>query len=75
VPSSCGTGAANGLAGVAWRGSRAGVLSGLAVSIARARMCCRNAQKYRGAASKDELFRDHVPLLGSILPSGVFGAT
>jgi hypothetical protein len=38
-------------------------------------MCCHNAQKYRGAASKDELFLDHVPLLGSILPSGVFGAT
>jgi hypothetical protein len=29
----------------------------------------------RGASGEDVLFFDHVPLLGSILPSGVFGAT
>jgi len=67
------TGAANGLTGDLVS-VRAGVLSGLAAVLHDPRVLSQRS-KYRGAASKDELFRDHVPLLGSILPSGVFGAT
>jgi len=75
VLSISGTAATDGLTGVTRRGSCASVLSRLAARIAWTCVCCCNAQNYRGASGEDVLFFDHVPLLGSILPSGVFGAT